>query len=288
MSTLEHVGSCKGGNTIPLDPEGRPYHYGCTGSEISNYFLICSCYDLAEKCSKLFDSDKTTFIKKSNRGYHTYTGYFNGKRISICGFGIGFAMIDFLLREIRAITTGKLVFIQIGEAPTPLDIPLGTAVNVKDAVAFEIDYNEFKPENKLPYRIFSKPVPANQTLFNIISESLKITSIPTIEGRTASNPSFVAGLNAPLFSKGGTGAFNFRTEGLLEKLVKECGEISTFEMDAYPLLWTSLREVDNNIDSAVVSIVSSDFKGNILKDIELQNRQLEVAKIILDQLSKLQ
>jgi len=288
MTSLDHVGSCKGGNTIPVDGEGRPYHFGCNSSEISNEFLICSCYKLAEEVAKLFDPEPKVMVRKVNRGYHTYTGMYKGKRLSVVGFGIGFAMIDFLVREIRRITTGKLTFIQLGEAPTPHDIALGTAINVKDAVAFEIDYNNFTPENKLPYRVFAKPVPADSAVFGLLNEGLGAHSIPNAEGRVASNPSFVAGINAPLFSKGGTGAFNFRTEGLLEFVEKECGKIATFEMDTYPLYWTSLREVNHQIRAGAVSVVSSDMNGNLLKDEDLQKRQLEAAAVILEQLGKLQ
>mgnify|MGYP001106360464 CR=1 FL=1 len=50
---IQHVGSCTGGNTIPLDDEGRTYHFGCKEGEVANNILICSCYKLAEEISKL-------------------------------------------------------------------------------------------------------------------------------------------------------------------------------------------------------------------------------------------
>ena len=286
--SLEHVGSCTGGNTIPLDDEGRPYHFGCCHSEIANEFLITSCYSLAEDIAKLFDEGDKCFVFRSNRGYTTYTGHYKGKRLSVCAFGIGFAMIDFLVREVRRITEGKITFIQLGAAPSNT-LPLGTAVNVKEAVAYEIDFNEFSKDNQCPYRFFKKPVPADSVVFEALNKALKAQAdIKSVEGRVASNPSFSAGVNAPSFKSGGTGAFDFKTEGLIDKVEKEEGPIATFEMDTYPLYWTALREVNKNIKTGCISVVNSDFKGNCLSQEELRKKQVEIAKIILEELGKLQ
>ncbi|EAY16342.1 hypothetical protein TVAG_359510 [Trichomonas vaginalis G3] len=285
-SDITHVGSCSGGNSVPMDAEGRPYHYGCKGSEIVNEFLLCSCYNLAKEISKLLEGE--VFFRASNRGYHTYTGMYKGKRVSIVAFGIGFAMLDFLLREIRAITTGKLTFIQIGEAPSPSGLPLGTCINVKDAVAFEIDYGNFTPENDCPYTIYAKPVKADETVFNLLAEGLKKANLPAQEGRVASNPSFVSGINAPSVQSGGLGSFDFKTEKLMKKLNEKCGTISTFEMDTYMLYWTALREFQKNIKTGAISVVSADMDGHILPTEELIKRQVEAAKVILEKLGELQ
>ena len=287
MSDITHVGSCTGGNSVPIDDEGRPYHYGCKADEISHEFLICSCYELAKEISKLMDQD-TLFFRASNRGYHTYTGYYKGKRLTIVAFGIGFAMLDFLLREIRAITTGKLTFIQLGEAPSPSGVPLGTAVNVKDACAFEIDYMNFNKESECPYRIFAKPVESDGAVFEALQEGLKAGGIKTQVGRVASNPSFVSGVNAPTAKSGGVGNFDFKSDKLMEKVTEKCGTIATLEMDTYMLYWTALREVRNEIKTGAVSVVSADMDGNVLPDEELLKIELDVAKVILEQLGKLQ
>ena len=286
-SDITHVGSCTGGNSVPIDEEGRPYHYGCKSDEIAHEFLICSCYQLAKELSKLLDQD-TLFFRASNRGYHTYTGFYKGKRLTIIAFGIGFAMLDFLLREIRAITTGKLTFIQLGEAPSPSGVPLGTAVNVKDACAFEIDYMNFKKESDCPYRFFTKPVEADSIVYNALQEGLKASGIPTTSGRVASNPSFVSGVNAPTKASGGIGSYDFKADNLMAKVTEKCGTIATLEMDTYMLYWTALREAHHEIKTGAVSVVSADMDGHVLSSEDLLKRQIEVAKVILEELGKLQ
>lgn len=285
---IQHVGSCTGGNTIPLDDEGRTYHFGCKEGEVANNILICSCYKLAEEISKLFDNQAELFKRESNRGYITYTGLYKGKRISLVAFGIGFAMIDFLVRELRRITNGPLTFIELGSAPTGSNIPLGTPVVATDAIAYQLDFDNFTPDNASPYTIYKKPVPAAQNVVSAIENGLKAAKIEYVNGRIASDPSFCAGICAPTPQSGGLGSFNFRTQGLLERLENECGKIASFEMDAYPLLWTSLKATEpHSINSAVVSVIGSDLNGRVLPEEQIHNTLLKVAPILMEQLGNL-
>ena len=289
MTTIDHVGSCTGGNTIPLDDEGRCYHLGCKSGEVSNQVLICSCYKLAEQISLLFDKSQPVFKRESNRGYHTYTGIYNGKRVSIIAFGIGFAMVDFLIRELRRIIEGPLTFIQLGAAPAGKGVELGTAVISSDAVAYEIDFDNFTPDNSSPYRIFKNPVKADEKINELLENGLKKANIKFVKGRICSSPSYCAGICAGSVQSGAMGSFDFRTNGLLERVEKECGNITSFEMDSYILLWTSLRAVSNNpIRSSVVSIAGADLDGHVLSDEELNKKLLAVAPVILEQLGNLQ
>lgn len=285
---IQHVGSCTGGNTIPLDDEGRTYHFGCKEGEVANNILICSCYKLAEEISKLFDNQAELFKRESNRGYITYTGLYKGKRISLVAFGIGFAMIDFLVRELRRITNGPLTFIELGSAPTGSNIPLGTPVVATDAIAYQLDFDNFTPDNASPYTIYKKPVPAAQNVVSAIENGLKAAKIEYVNGRIASDPSFCAGICAPTPQSGGLGSFNFRTQGFLERLENECGKIASFEMDAYPLLWTSLKATEpHSINSAVVSVIGSDLNGRVLPEEQIHNTLLNVAPILMEQLGNL-
>ncbi|KAH0787628.1 purine and uridine phosphorylase [Histomonas meleagridis] len=284
MTTLDHVGSCTGGNTIPLDDEGRTYHFGCKEGEVANHILIVSSYQLAEEISKLFDKTEPVFRRESNRGYLTYTGLFKGKRISVVAFGIGFAMIDFLLRELRRITKGPLEFIELGEA-TNIDAELGEVIVIKDAVAAEIDYENFS-ESDLPFHIFKNPVPANAELISDINAKLKEANIKSKEGRALSCPSFCHGVSAPTLESGGVGCFDFKNKNLLSRVQEDAGPINSLEMDVYPLLWTSLRSTEGNIRSAAVSVTAATMDGKFLEDEAIIKRMLELAPILMGILSE--
>jgi len=286
---LDHVGSCTGGNTIPLDDEGRVYHFGCKEGEVANEILITPDYVLAAEIAKLFDDQSKVFNRISNRGYHTYTGEFKGKRLSVVAFGIGFAMIDFFIREVRAITKGQLVIIELSTAPTPKDsIKLGTPIIIQDACAYEIDFEGFTNDNPCPYRFFKKPVPCNSAVLAGIEAGIKAAQIQYSIGRVASNPSFSAGVCAPTKASGGIGAFDFKTEGLMKKVEEELGDISTLEMDTYPLYWTALRATEKNIAVGAVSIAGSNLKGDVLPYDQIHKQLLMIASILLEQLGYLQ
>lgn len=286
---LQHVGSCTGGNTIPLDDEGRAYHVGIKEGECADEILIVSDYALAEDIKGLFDHPDQVFERVSNRGYHTYTGEFKGKRISMISFGIGFAMIDFLIREVHRVSNGKhLVFIQLGTAPTVGDVKLGTPIVIDNAKAYEIDFENFSESNPCPYRFFKKPVPADSKVLGAIEAGLKAANIEYTTGTVASNPSFSAGISAPTKASGGVGCFDFKTEGLVEKVQAELGPIASLEMDTYPLYWTSARATKKDVFAGAVSIAGSNLKGEVLPYEEIHKRLLQVAPVLLEQLGNLQ
>jgi uridine phosphorylase len=281
---IQHVGSCTGGNTIPLDDEGRTYHFGCKVGEVANEVLLVADYLLASEIAKNFEG--TPFKRESNRGYTTYTGMYKGRKLSVVAIGIGFAMVDFLIRELRKVTEGPLTFFQLGSAPTASDLPLGSVVVSNDAVAAAVDFEGFEKES-LPYRIYKKPVPAAPALVKSAEASLKSAGFEARTGRFCSNPSFSAGISAPSKASGGVGPFDFKADGLLDRIVAECGPISSLEMDTYPLLWTSLRAVAKDISSCAVSVVGSNLKGEFLPVQEIHEKLLKVAPVLLEALGQL-
>ena len=71
--------------------------------------------------SSLFDHDQgenqsQTQVQryKSNRGFTAYTGKYKGSLISIVSIGMGYPMMDFFVREARAIVNGPMVIIRFG------------------------------------------------------------------------------------------------------------------------------------------------------------------------------
>lgn len=285
---IQHVGSCTGGNTIPLDDEGRTYHFGCKAGEVANEILVVSDYGLAAEIAKNFEG--TPFKRESNRGYTTWTGVYKEHKVSLVACGIGFAMMDFLIRELRAITSGPLTFIHLGSAPTPdPEIALGTAIIAKDCVAYQVDFEKAHTDDECPYQFFKKPVATSNAVVAAIEAGCRFIQVPYAFGRFASNPSFNAGVCAPSQESGGVGPFDFKTKGLMEKLEAECGKISSLEMDTYPLVWTANRAAEkNSIWTGAVSIAGSNLKGEYLPTEKIEELLLKVAPVLLAQLGALQ
>jgi uridine phosphorylase len=193
-------------------------------------------------------------------------------------------MIDFLIRELREIVDGPLTFIQIGTAASPINLPLGTAVIVQDAVAYQPDFDNFTPDNPFTYQIFANPVQAASAVVAAIEAGLRFIRVPDEVGRVASTPSFTAGIAAYPAPDG----INFKTDQVLEKITDVCGPIASLEMDTYPLLWMSRRATGLPIWSGCVSLVGSDLKGNVLPADEIEKRLEDIARVMLAQLAALQ
>jgi len=274
------VGSLSGANSIPLDADGRAYHFGCRAGEVSNAVLLLADYVLAEEISKTFD--KLEFKRVSNRGYTTYTGTYKGARLSIIAVGIGFCMMDFLLHELRRVVTGPLTFIQIGTAPSPINLPLGTAVVVRDAVAYVPDYENF--ESPSPYKIYATPVKSANPVVAAVEAGLRVLQIPYEFGRVASSPSFIGSISAHSDKTG----LDLKTDGLLERVTAQCGPIASLEMDTYPLLWMSLRATGDAIWSGAVSVVGSNLKGEVWPEEQIKERVVAIGAVMLAQLAALQ
>ena len=82
-----------------------------------------------------------TFTRRSKRGFVTHTGTYNGVPVSIVMINMGYPNMDFLVREIRAVTAGPLRVVRLGScAGLRSDLPVGT-VAVASEGAFLIRQN---------------------------------------------------------------------------------------------------------------------------------------------------
>lgn len=281
------VSDVSGGNTIPLDDEGRTYHVGCKSGEVANHILICSSFTLAKEiATNLFDDEDNFFSRLSNRGFHTYTGTFQSSKVSVIGFGIGFAMVDFLIREIRAITIGRLFIVLIGTSPTPSSITVGEVVNIQDCVGYQLDYDKFN-SSSFPYQ-FLDPLKPDEELYTHILYGLKLGGFNAREGRNCSSSSFVSGLNEESKENFGhsKSQFDFKSKSLLKKLQEKYPNILTFENDVYQLFYLASKSTDQSISCAAVSLVGSDMKQQVIDDIELLKKEMRIARAVFSKFAE--
>jgi uridine phosphorylase len=277
---LKCAASATGINGMRVDDEGRTYSIGYRPGEVSDAVLLLSDYELAEAIAGFFDELK--FKRASNCGYTTYTGVYKGACLSIVAFGIGSAVTDLLLHELRSAVTGPLTLLQIGTAPTPMNLPLGTAIVVTDAVVYQLEFDNFLKCAASPYRIFAKPVRAASAVVAAAEAGLRVLQLPYEFGRVASSSSFTAGIAAPPMG------FDFNAEGLLYRIIQACGPISSFEMDTFSLLWMSLAATGDEIWAGAISVIGSNLRGDVWPAEKIRDRMLVIGKMMLAQLAALQ
>jgi hypothetical protein len=88
-------------------------------------------------------------------------------------------------------------------------------------------------------------------------------------------------------ASGGAGPFDFKTGGLLSALTEKAGQISSLEIDAYPLLWVSAKEVAKDIWNGSVRVAGSNLKGDFLPSEEIFADIIKIAPALLAQLEAL-
>jgi hypothetical protein len=79
----------------------------------------CSCLSINGATNYAVDQDTandfspSVTVIHSSRGFTTYTGTYKGVPISIISIGMGFPMMDMMIREVRSITTGPMAIIRL-------------------------------------------------------------------------------------------------------------------------------------------------------------------------------
>jgi uridine phosphorylase len=126
--------------------EGRQYHINLAPGEVAENILLCGEPARAQRTSKFFERIE---LKMQNREFLTYTGYYNGNKISVMSTGIGTDNIEIALIEIFQITQCPTI-IRIGScgALQP-EIDVGDLVISTGAVRLE-NTSSFFVDNGYP------------------------------------------------------------------------------------------------------------------------------------------
>ena len=93
---------------------GKTLHMDCSVGDIANRIVTVGTESRAEKIAAFFDSSPEPKRIKSGRGFLTITGKFNGVDVSVCAIGMGPSMMDFFVRETRAVVNGPLIACRFG------------------------------------------------------------------------------------------------------------------------------------------------------------------------------
>jgi uridine phosphorylase len=265
---------------FPTTEEGRTYHVGTKRGEVMHRIVIVGDLTRAEMYADMYLDNKNFFKHLSTRGFLTCSGTYKGVPVSIVGTGMGIAMIDFSIREIRALfpEDEQIAFIRVGTCGTPHpDIPAGTVIVNDSSILISRNPDAFrKGSNEEPYRL-SKPVKSDPVLTNKLKE--KISAIIGSENvRT--------GLNATadsFYSSQGRIDTNFddRNKELIEKNLSQC-DVYSLEMETFHLF--DMAEVSKGtiIASSALIVLAQRTTGYFI-DLSLkQQREKEAGKAALD------
>jgi len=192
-----------------LNPDGSVYHLNLQPEQISDTIILVGDPDRVNRVTSHFQSIE---FKIQKREFHTQTGTFNGKRITVISTGIGTDNIDIVMNELDALAnidlstreikkkTKSLKIIRIGTSGSiQKDIPVDSFLISEYGVGFDGLLHFYKSETiqdkDITEAIFkqtnwfknkAKPyvVKCDENLFN------KMISDSTFKGITATNVGF--------------------------------------------------------------------------------------------------
>lgn len=262
-----------------LNEDGSIYHLNLRPEQIAETVILVGDQNRVDKITQYFD---TIEHKVQKREFHTQTGIYKGKRISVLSTGIGTDNIDIVLNELDALVNIDFETRQIKEEKTSLNIiRVGTSGSIQEdipvdsilistlGVGFDTvmhfyqseeiqlhDFNkaleehlQINPRNSKPYVVESDPALAAH--FN---------SPDVYEGFTGSNVGFYAPqgrvLRLPLYDnsmKDKINSFNFKGK-----------KITNLEMETSAIY--GLSKLLGHKALSVNAIIANRATGNFTKD----------------------
>lgn len=194
-----------------LNQDGSIYHLNLRPEQIASTIIVVGDPERVEKITKHFD--EVEFIIRK-REFHTQTGTYKGKRLTVMSTGIGTDNIDIVMNELDALVNIDFQSRQIKEQKTSLnivrigtsgsiqeDIPVDSFVISKMAVGFDSLLHFYQSE-KVQLEDFNEALSAHLQLSPkksqpyVVEGDMELTNVfnspNVIEGFTGSNVGFYA------------------------------------------------------------------------------------------------
>lgn len=215
---------------------GRVTHLGLTDGELASRVITVGSLSRAKRLRACLDGpDDKIFELTSDRGFTTFTGTFDGVRVSIVATGMGAPMMDFLVREARAVVDGPMLFVRYGSCGgLRADAVPGTVcINTPGSVYVQRDYDAFTKPAKAGGSCYTvtKVVAPDEELARHARDALRdALGARLIEGLNASADGFYG-------SQGRLDAhFDDRNEDCVERVIEDHPEAASMEMESFQLL----------------------------------------------------
>ena len=255
---------------FPLDAEGRTYHVGVKVGEVAARIVSVGDPSRAATLAGFFDRPESTLVLQTNRGFTTYTGSFRGVPVTVVATGMGVAMMDFMVREVAAVTPGPIVVVRFGTCGT-LDarLPVGSLCLASASVMCRRNEDAWAPgSTEPPYAVSRQPVTGDAALRQLLHKRLAGAVDPKhalAEGLNCTADSFYS-------TQGRVGQhFDDRNEGLFRFLAERQPGVRTLEMETFQLFHLAECSQEHRIRAAAVCIVLANRSSNDFLTVEAKH-----------------
>ncbi|PVV04523.1 hypothetical protein BB560_000979 [Smittium megazygosporum] len=247
---------------FPIDAEGRTYHVECKRGDIANRVITVG--DPARARAMATKFEKTVFQHSSHRGFLIITGIYKKVPITIVSIGMGLSMMDFFVRETRAVVDGPMVIIRFGSCGSICSAVPGDIIVADSSYGIIRNYDHFtNPAKKSdPAYIITDKVAADarltEKLETKLAESMGKEHI--VKGSNGCADSFYS-------SQGRLGSdFVDENETLISELKEKHTDAVSLEMEAHMLYHLAATSIgpDNtpSIRATCALIVYADRSGD--------------------------
>ena len=149
---------------------GKEYHIGVGKGDVGEYVILPGDPKRCAKIAQYFDDAK---LVGDNREYVTYTGYLNGKKVSVTSTGIGGPSASIAMEEL--VKCGAHTFIRIGTCGgMQLEVKGGDVVVATGAIRAEGTTKEYAP--------IEFPAIPNLTVTNALVKACETIGVEHHEG----------------------------------------------------------------------------------------------------------
>ncbi|EST09522.1 Nucleoside phosphorylase domain protein [Kalmanozyma brasiliensis GHG001] len=167
---------------FPQDAQGRTYHVATCAGQVANRIITVGDQVRAHRIAKSFDGGAPLFTFNSQRNFLTLTGTFHGVPISIVAIGMGFSVVDFFVRECRAVVEGEMIIVRLGSCGSMQpEYGIGTVVVPKASFGIMRNYDYFHHDTSADERragalepyIITKPLDADAEVHDALLAALE-------------------------------------------------------------------------------------------------------------------
>ncbi len=282
-----------GESELIINQDGSIFHLHLLPEDIADTIILVGDQGRVETVSSFFD---TIEVKKENREFHTHTGYYKGKRISVVSTGIGTDNIDIVVNELDALVNidlkervpkdehTTLNFIRIGTSGSlQADIPVDTPVAAKMALGFDSLLNFYAGRNEVCHTEMEEPfmthtswnpllhrpyfIDSSDKLFNTIAKDMT-------HGITISAPGFYGPQGRQLRLKTADPELNDKLRTFTFNQLR----ITNFEMECSAIYGLSKLLGHNAL--TICNIIANRFKKEYSSDYKTKIK--ETIKLVLD------
>eukprot|EP01127_Copromyxa_protea_P016468 TRINITY_DN489_c0_g2_i1.p1 TRINITY_DN489_c0_g2~~TRINITY_DN489_c0_g2_i1.p1 ORF type:complete len:300 (+),score=73.03 TRINITY_DN489_c0_g2_i1:324-1223(+) len=271
---------------FPMDAEGHVYHVGLKKGELANRLIIVGDKSRAKTVSSFFDSPEKSFVFESARGFYTVTGRYNGVPVTVTSIGMGTSMVDFMVREARAIVDGPMAVIRLGTCGTPKpDVPIGSIAIARDSIMcyqnFDAFYDGKEKTKAADYYHITKPLNTDVVLTQLLTAEVEAAlpekKVVNCTDVTADSFYSSQGRIDPSFAD--------HNETLIDEMIELYPDIGCFQMETYQLC--HLARISGTISGAAACIILAQRRsGGFLTHDEKHALERSCGKAVLETIVK--